>query len=73
MTARVRAGWKKFKELSGVLCAKDWPLILKGRVYRTCMRTVATYGSETWALKKDDKAVLKRVERAMIRRICGVS
>ena len=31
-----------------------------------------TYGSETWALKKDDEALLKRAERGMIRRICGV-
>ena len=56
-----------------MLCATDWPLKLKGRVYRTCVRTVMTYGSETWAMKKDDEAVLRRAERAMIRRICGVS
>ena len=71
--ARVRAGWRKFRELSGALCARDWPLKAKGRLYSACVRTVMTYGSETWALKKDDEAVLRRAERAMIRRICGVS
>ena len=24
VTARVRSGWKKFSELGGILCAKDW-------------------------------------------------
>src|SRR5690242_825736 len=45
---------------------------LKRQVYRTCVRTVMTNGSEKWALKKEDEAVLRRVGRAMIRRICGV-
>ena len=72
VTARVRSGWKKFSELGGILCAKDWSMKLKGHVYRTCVRTVMIYGSETWALKKEDEAVLRRAERAMIRRICGV-
>ena len=49
VTARVRSGWKKFSELGGILCAKDWSMKLKGHVYRTCVRTVMTYGSETWA------------------------
>ena len=30
------------------------------------MRTVMTYGSETWALKKEDEAILRRVERYVI-------
>ena len=30
------------------------------------------YGSETWALRKEDESVLQRAERAMVRIICGV-
>ena len=47
VTARVRAGWKKFRELGGLLCGKKWSVRLKGRVYRTCVRTAMIYGSET--------------------------
>ena len=52
VTARVRADWNKFRELSGILCTKDWSLVVKAHLYRTCVRTVMTYENETWALKK---------------------
>lgn len=72
IVGRVRSGWKKFRELSGVLCGKRWSLKMKGTVYKTCVRTVMIYGGETWAMRKEDEAVLRRAERAMIRRMCGV-
>ena len=31
VTARVRAGWKKLRDLSGILCGKGWTLRLKGK------------------------------------------
>ena len=34
---RVRSGWKKFRELSGVLTNKKVVLRLKGRVYAACI------------------------------------
>ena len=46
---RVRSGWKKFRELSGVLTNKKVALRLKGRVYAACVRSAMLYGSETWA------------------------
>ena len=72
VTARVRAGWKKFRELGGVLCGKKWSVRLKGRVYRTCVRTAMIYGSETWTMRKVEENVLRRAERAMVRMMCGV-
>ena len=48
---RVRSGWKKFRELSGVLTIKKVVLRLKGRVYAACVRSAMLYGSETWAAK----------------------
>ena len=72
MTARVRAGWKKFRDLSGILCGKGWTLRLKGKLYSTYVRPVMTYGSETWTMRKEDKDVLIRAERKMIRMMCGL-
>ena len=69
---RVRAGWKKFRDLSGLLCGKKFSLKMKGTVYSTCVRTVMTYGGETWTAKKEDEAILLRAERRMIRMMCGV-
>ena len=36
-TNRVRSGWKKFRELSGMLTNKKVALRLKGRVYEACV------------------------------------
>jgi predicted GNAT family acetyltransferase len=73
VTARVRAGWKKFRELSGMLCGKGWSLKMKGKLYSTCVRTVMTYGGETWTMRREDEDVLIRAERRMVRMMCGVS
>ena len=72
VTARIRAGWKKFKELSGVLCGKKWSLKLKGMVYRACVKTVMVYGGETWVMRKAEEDVLRRAERAMVRMMSAV-
>ena len=72
VTARVRAGWKKFRELSAVLCGRKWSVKMKGKVYKTCVRTVMVYGGETWAWRQEEVGVLQRAERAMVRMMCGV-
>ena len=63
----------KFKELSGILCSKRFPLKVKGTVYKSCVRSVITYASETWPMKKSDENMLIRTERRMIRMMCGVT
>jgi len=81
VTARVRAGWKKFRELSAVLCGRKWSVKMKGKVYNTCVRTAMIYGGETWVLRQEEEGVLQRAERAMLRMMyevklrdrCGIS
>ena len=46
---------------------------LKGKIYDACVQRVLVYGSETWAIKAEDLARLRRAERMMVRRMCGVS
>ena len=70
---RVRCAWKKFRELSPVLTLKGASLKLKGKIYSACVRSVMTYGSETWPMKLEDTHRLERAERMMIRRMCGVT
>ena len=43
---------------------------MKGKVYRCCVRSIL-YGSEAWYLKENEKAILRRTERAMVRAMCG--
>ena len=70
---RVRCGWSKFRQLSGVLTAKNVALRLKGKVYATCVRSAMLYGSETWAVNKEQENRFERAEMRMVRWMCGVS
>ena len=45
VTARTRLGWVKFRECGELLRGKQFSLKIKGRVYRTCVRSDILYGS----------------------------
>lgn len=71
VTARVRIGWMRFRECGELLLGNRFPLKMKGKVYRCCVRSAMLYGSETWCLREHEKAILRRAERAMMRAMCG--
>src|SRR5260221_8826832 len=73
VVARVRSAWKKFRELSPILTRKGASLVLKGKVYRSCVRSCMLYGSETWPMRAEHEGKLERAEMRMIRMVCGVS
>jgi len=47
-------------------------LKVKGGIYTTYVRSVMTYGSETWPVKAEDVRRLVMTERTMVRMMCGV-
>ena len=47
--ARVRCAWAKFKELSPITTALSASHHMKGKIFRACVHSVLTYGTETWA------------------------
>ena len=73
VTARARIGWMKFRECGELLNSKRFSLKLKGMVYRSCVRSAMLYGSETRCLRKNEMAILRRTERAMVRAMCGAN
>ena len=73
VVARVRSGWKKFRELLPVLTTRGFSLRSKGRMYQACVRSVMLYASETWALREEDLVRLERNDMRMIRWMCGVT
>ena len=52
--ARVRCAWAKFKELSIILAARGASYHKMGKIYRTCVHSVLTYGTETWMMKAEN-------------------
>src|SRR5260221_12531686 len=73
VVARVRSAGKKLRELSPILTRKGSSLLLKGEVYRSCVRSCMIYGSETWPIRAEHEAKLERAEMRMIRMMCGGS
>ena len=71
--ARVRSAWCKFRELAPILTKRGASLIVKGKLYSACVRSVMVYGSETWATRVEDMNRLLKAERMMVRSMCGVS
>ena len=73
VVARIRCAWHTFRELAPILTLKGASLLLKGKVYRSCVRSAMVYGSETWPMKVEHEKALERTEMRMIRWMCGVS
>jgi len=43
----------------------------KMQIYKTLIRPVVTYGSETWTISKSDENLLRIVKRKILRKIYG--
>ena len=71
VTAKSRIGCMKFRECCEILKGRRFSFKMKGKVYKSCVRSAMLYGSEAWCLSMEDMAIL-RTQRAMIRAMCGV-
>ena len=66
-------GWNKFRQLVPLLTNKDVSLIMRGRLYSSCVWSSMLHGSETWPVRKENEMALQRAEMRMVRRMCGVN
>ena len=64
---RIRIGWMKWKEVSGVMCDRKMHVELKDKVFKTIIRPAMTYGSECWAVKKKYESKLNPAKMRMLR------
>jgi len=42
-------------------------LIVRGRLYSSCVRSSMLHGSETWPIRKENEVALQRAEMRMVR------
>jgi len=70
--ARIRIGWNKFRQLVPLLTIKDISLIMRGKLYSSCVRSSMLHGSETWPIRKENVVALQQAEMRMVRWMCGV-
>ena len=69
---RCKCAWGKLRRLLPLLTNCQVPLLTRGKVYSSCVRSVMLHAAETWAMKADTLHGLRRNDRAMIRWICNV-
>jgi hypothetical protein len=67
LSHRIKAGWLKWRQASGVLCDHRVPLKLKGNFYRTAIRPAMLYGAECWPTKKRHVQQLSVAKMRMLR------
>jgi hypothetical protein len=49
---RIKVGWLKWRQCSGVLCDLRVSLKVKGKFYRTAIRLAMLYRAEYWSTKR---------------------
>ena len=73
IAARIRAAWSGFGRHREIFLDKEMPMCLKRKVFEQCIIPSLTYGCETWPLKIETIHKMRSVQRAMERKIIGVS
>jgi hypothetical protein len=68
---RIKAGWWKWHQASGVLCDSRVSLKQKGKIYRTAIWPTMLYGAECWPTKRRHVQQLSVAEMRMLRWIYG--
>jgi len=69
---RIRIGWNKFRQLVPLLTNKDISLIVRGRLYSSCVQSGMLHGSETSPIRKENEVALQQAEMRMVRWVCGM-
>jgi len=68
----IRIGWNTFRQLVPLLTNKDISLIVKGRLYSSCVQSSMLHGSEACPIRKENEVALKWAETKMFRWICSI-
>ena len=62
----------EFREYEELLYGRKFSLKMKERIYQSCIRSAMLYGSETWCLRENEVATLRKTKNTMKRAMCGV-
>jgi hypothetical protein len=68
---RIKAGWMKWRQASGIPCDKRVSQKLKGKFYRMAIRPAMLYGVECWPTKRRHVQQLCVAGMRMLRWMCG--
>jgi hypothetical protein len=66
---RIKVGWMKWRQASGVLCDTRVPQKLKGKFYRTKIRPAMLYGAKCWPTKRRH---IQQLSVAEMHKLCWI-
>ena len=69
---RITVGWNGWRKVTGVLCDRNKPVTVKGRVYRTCIRPATLHEMETVPMTKAQEGRMEVAEMKMLRFLMGL-
>ena len=69
---RCKCARGKFRQLLPLLTSRHLPLLTRGKVYSSCVRSVMLHAAETWTMKVDTLNRFRRNDSAKIHWICNV-
>ena len=72
VTARTRIDWIKFSACGEFLSGRKLSSTIQARIYQSCVKLILLCESETRCIRKDEMAILRRIERAIIGAMCRV-
>jgi len=61
---------KKFRQLIPLLTNKDISLVVRGRLYSSCVQSSMLHGSETCPVTNENEVARQRAEMRMVRWMC---
>ena len=64
-TARKDIRWTKFRECEELLHGRKLLSNVKGRIYQSCLRSAMLSRSETWCLRENEMAILRRTAKEL--------
>jgi len=57
--AIIQTGWNKFRQLVPLLTNRDISLLVRRRLYSSCVQSSMLHGSETWPVRKENEVALQ--------------
>ena len=68
---RIKAAWRKWREVTGIIHDRKITRKLKCKIYKTVVRLVLLYRAESLAVVKNDEDLMSRTEMRMLQWILG--
>ena len=67
VTVRAKISWPRFRNCGELIFESRFPMKMKDIVYCCCVQSAILYESKTKCWKDNERAILSRIERAMVR------